>query len=132
MDCKLSRLHYLNTGILSTLDVGGVRFSTLEHAFLSPVDTYLPIIPQGNYVCVRGTHCLHNGIPFETFEITGLDGHTGLLFHPGNYNQDSSGCVLVGQDMEIGSIAMVTNSKASFAKFMSLQEGCDRFTITVS
>src|ERR1035437_4131631 len=92
---------------------------TLSHAF--PVEgTYQPIVKAGTYTCVRGTHQLANGVPFETFEITGVEGHGGLLFHAGNFNKDSEGCTLLGE--AIGNQAdgeeMITNSKATFAAWM--------------
>ncbi len=106
---------------------------TLSHAF--PVGgTYQPIVGQGTYTCVRGTHSLANGIPFETFEITGVAGHGGLLFHAGNFNADSHGCTLVGE--KIATYAntgdeMVTNSKATFSAWMKRLEGVDSFMLQV-
>jgi hypothetical protein len=101
---------------------------TLEHAFQQDDGTYKPIIPVGTHQCVRGTHCLHNGVPFETFEVMGVEGHTGLLFHPGNFNRDSEGCVLVGTSR---SGQMIQNSIAAFRSFLDLQDGVDEFTLIV-
>jgi hypothetical protein len=51
-------------------------------------------IPPGTYVCQR-TRFHKEGM--ETFEITGVTGHSRLLFHSGNQEIDSDGCILVGQ-----------------------------------
>jgi hypothetical protein len=94
-------------------------------------------IPNGVFDCVRGIHALEDGVPFETFEITGVEGHSGLLFHWGNYNKNSKGCVCTGEDFVDAPKSsvhedMVTNSRATFAKLMTLQTGVDRFQLTVT
>ena len=135
MDLVLIRKQYREDGIFSTCcDMDGNQVMvTLEHAYPSP-DGFSPKIPEGSYTCVRGQHRLHGmEEDFTTFEITGVAGHEGLLFHWGNFNQDSEGCILVGeQDFESASgQQMITASRAEFAKFMALQEGLDSFTLVV-
>ncbi len=65
---------------------------------------------------------------FETFEIRGVPGHTGILFHWGNYNQDSDGCVLLGSARNGD---MIVNSREEFANFMELQKGINNFELVV-
>ena len=104
------------------------------HAYVQPDLSFLPKIPRGVYPCIRGTHCLHDNIPFETFEIVGIEGHTGLLFHPGNFPQkDSDGCELTGEFIGhcLNGDRMVTNSKVTFEKFLALQNGVNQFILTV-
>ncbi len=93
----------------------------------------MPKLRTGIYQCVRGEHCLHNGLPFTTFEITGVTGHTNILFHAGNFNTDSEGCVLLGQSVVVGpdKKEMIANSKKTFAKFMELQKDVNTFQLTV-
>ncbi len=113
---------------------GQPRFCfTLEHAYANGEEWDAKLQP-GTYTCVRGTHALHNGVAFETFEITGVAGHKGILFHAGNFNRDSEGCVLVGKDISINQNTneeMVTGSKAEFAEFMSRLEGVREFQLEV-
>ena len=131
MNLTLRRTEFRPDGVFGELsnDVGNVIAHTLEHAYDDGNGGWAPKIPVGTYACVRGTHQLHGGGPFTTFEITGVPGHSGLLFHAGNWNKDSEGCVLLG---EAQSGNMVTNSRAAFVKFMQLQIGVDQFTLTVS
>ena len=69
---------------------------TLEHAYFFN-GAYTPKLHNGVYTCVRGPHRLHGMIDFfSTFEITKVSGHSGILFHWGNYNEDSEGCILTG------------------------------------
>lgn len=105
---------------------------TLEHSYAEP-PSFFAKIPLGVYTCKRGEHDLaHSPKSFETFEITGVPGHSGLIYHVGNFNNDSNGCILVG--LNVGTIneqLVLTNSKAAFAKLMALQVNCDEFILTV-
>lgn len=108
---------------------------TLEHSY--PVNgDFLPKIPEGKYLCVKGTHRLEGMThDFETFEVTGVIGHTGLLFHKGNYNSDSSGCILIGQDIEHiipnHKTRMLTESGLIFSQFMDCLKGIEKFNLTI-
>lgn len=112
---------------------------TLEHAYDSGNGdgSYTAKIPDGTYTCVRSMHRLHGMTDdFETFEITNVPGHTNILFHWGNYNSDSDGCVLLGRRIlpDTRSIAtgnMISSSRNTFNAFMDLQKGLNQFTLTV-
>jgi hypothetical protein len=70
---------------------------------------------------------------FITFEIMGIpdfDGKpvTGVLFHWGNYDKDSAGCVLMGSSE---TPTMITNSKVTWGAFMDSLNGIDNFLLTV-
>lgn len=128
MDLTLTRLEIKDTGVFSSLTGPGLNLAIAEHSYQNPDGTYGPKIPRGIYNCVRGQHTLHSG-PIETFEITGISGHTGLLLHPGNYPQiDSDGCCLVGSEREGDT---VINSKVAFQLFLTAQTGSDTFQLTV-
>lgn len=113
-------------------------FVALEHAYLCTDGTYKPKIPNGTYTCVRGMHNLESRIakgepPFETFEITGVDGHSGLLFHPLNYNEESDGCV--GPGLSLGKRTnggqMICNSQKAFDALINLQVYNQTFDLLV-
>lgn len=132
----LIRNQFLKCGIFGELvDQLGMHVAcTLEHSYGGPLfDHFMPKVPEGEFQCVRGVHQLvgmtHS---FETFEVTGVPGHTGLLFHAGNFNSNSIGCILVGETIEkLGGVLMVTNSKIALEKFMDIQSGIDSFLLTV-
>lgn len=102
---------------------------TAEHAYDG-----VPKVPNGTYTCQRGWHQLHTGPRFETFEITGVEGHQGILFHVGNWPQiDSDGCLLCGNAIaQSAQGPMVTGSRGTFDRFMAAQEGVDSFELTVT
>lgn len=136
MDLTLSRKEYRPDGIFGEMKDAEGKFhcATLEHAYRTGVDAYFAKVPPGTFVCIRGFHRLfHMPNQFETFEINDVPGHTALLFHPGNYNNDSEGCCLVGTKiMQLGFGAqMLANSKIAFAEFMKMQDGLNHFSLTV-
>jgi hypothetical protein len=134
MNLILTRKERRADGVFSELsdEAGRVLFHTLEHAYPAG-DGYEPKIPNGTFTCRRGEHRLHGMTEsFSTFEITGVLGHQNLLFHWGNFNRDSEGCILVGEKVaQAGQEEMITNSRAAFARFLALQAGLDLFPLTV-
>lgn len=128
-DCRLD-------GIFSELyKAKDIFMVTLEHAYPNQA-SWAPKIPRGaTYTCRRGLHSLdhyNQGMPFETFEILGIPGHTGLLFHPGNWNKDSNGCVLTGRYIRHDAAGWwVTQSVAAYSSFMADLMGQDEFQLRV-
>lgn len=125
MTLTLTRTNCTPDGIFGILsDESGSRLAfTLEHSY-----DCVPKIPTGTFECVRGEHALHSG-PIETFEVTGVAGHSGILFHYGNYNADSDGCILLGEGE---SAEMVTESRQAFFAFIAKTTGLDSFTLVVT
>ncbi len=146
MNLTLKRKIYCPDGIFGVLEdeTGSTVAVTLEHAFKkedvhsgSPsINEWYPKLNPGNHKCVKGPHRLHGMTSdFLTFEITGVPGHSNILFHWGNYNDDSNGCVLVGkqvlnQPTKTNKI-MITSSVDTFHKFMELQSKINEFILTV-
>lgn len=130
MNLSLIRTAFRIDGIFGELrdDSDTELFITLEHSY-----DLVPKIPDGVYKCIRGIHQLeHMADPFETFEITEVPNHTEILFHVGNANVDSAGCVLLGMTFaQVGGAQWITQSQHSFERFMILQTDCDEFELTV-
>lgn len=134
MKWQLKTTDYRIDGIFSELlSEDGTRVgATLEHAYPSG-DGFLPKLPRGaTYTCVRGQHQLEHGAPFITFEITGVPGHSGILFHVGCFNQDSNGCVLVGDMVVKPATWWINRSRDTFEKLMLALDGVDSFDLEVS
>lgn len=127
----LSRFSKSDAGIFSHLfdDKKNLIATTIEHAYPSPDGSWAAKIPSGTFTCVRGTHELSHGGPFDTFEVMGVPGHTGILFHCGNGADQSEGCILVGTAMQGD---FLTESRKAFSKFMGLMDGVQSFELTVS
>lgn len=131
MDLILLRKEKGSNGVFGELldaSTKDVLMRTLEHAYLKD-NHFEPVLPVGDYPCVRGLHRLgHQKDPFFTFEVKDVPGHFGILFHVGNFNHDSEGCILVGMNMLSG---MLCDSGNAFIKFMELQDGVTEFYLQV-
>lgn len=134
MTITLNRTLRCEDGVFGELLSGDTHIAfTLEHAYVSS-SGWAPKIPDGTYRCVRGTHRLVDSrSPFITFEIQ-VPGFTGLLFHIGNFNNDSSGCVLVAQEMLVmdNGQRVLYKSRIGFDMFMTKLAGVNAFELTVA
>lgn len=98
---------------------------TVEHTF----EDGRVAIKAGDWLCKRGF--FHRG-GYETFEIF-IPDHSRILFHKGNTETDSEGCVLVGGAYGmLSGKAAVLGSKLAFENMMLLLRHEDLFTLTVS
>jgi hypothetical protein len=128
----LLRVQFNADGILGRLlDADRVQLAaTMEHSYDG-----IPKLPAGTYRCLRGVHRLPHrpDHPFETFEVMGVPGHTGILFHVGNFNRDSDGCILLGRTatMTMEGWPMLTQSQTTFDRFMLDLEGVSSFSLQV-
>jgi len=111
-------------------DAGDIIAYTGEHAY-SDGAGWRGKVPPGVYICQRGTHTLiGNGEVLETFEVTNVSGHSGILLHKGNNPQvNSEGCILLGSAVQ-GIVLL--RSQDAFDAFMNLMDGIDSFKLTVS
>ena len=137
MTLKLKRTDYYSDGIFGELrDISGFYVAaTLEHAYDAGLGngSFTPKLPPGSYKCIRGVHKLHDKVPFETFEVTNVPNHSGILFHVGNYNKDSDGCILLGTEyMKSAKVHWVAHSKAAFQRFLDLTKHVNEFTLIVT
>jgi hypothetical protein len=126
MNLTLRRTAYTIYGVFGQLfdEKENLISFTLEHSFDGR-----PKIPTGEYKCVRGLHRLeHMSSDFMTFEVTNVPDHTGILFHVGNTQADSTGCILLG--MEIMDVYL-DKSRIAFEKFLELECDVDEFQLTV-
>lgn len=141
MDMVLRRIEFQKDGIFGTLfSPTGFSCMTLEHAYAANGHGFLPKIAPGTYVCQRGIHTLlHHPRPFEAFEILDVPPFQNLpvtkcLFHIGNFNMDSNGCVLVGSSVIVGQkngIQMISDSIETFDALMLAQKGVDRCQLII-
>ncbi len=126
----LERESYGNGEVRGELtDIYGHRIAfTIEPSYPGT-----PKIYAGHFIAVRGIHYLGNGQEIETFEVNGIAGHSGLLFHPGRTKANSSGCILLGERLSIKKYrpTKLLRSKKSFKKFMGSLRGEDEFNLIV-
>jgi hypothetical protein len=135
LDLTLRRDEFRSDGILSSLidPDGKVLCRTLTHAYPQPGGSYAPKVPNGRYRCKYGLHRIGSSLrAINTFEVTGVVGHAGILFHPGNRNEDSVGCELPGVIATVlGGVTWVSNSGVAWGQLMARQGTAD-FWLTVT
>ncbi len=130
MTLTLTRIFLRPDGIFSELtdENGKIVARTLEHSYDNKPKLY-----GGEFTCKRSMHRLRGMThDFETFQIMDVKDHTNILFHVGNWNSDSDGCILLGEGIASSSKGqMITASKQAFAEFMELTKGLESFTLIV-
>jgi hypothetical protein len=135
LSLELVRVSVVPEGAFSVVLIDGVPpgLVTLERTYatdeLRPRGPQYVKIPAGHYVC-RRTRFERGG--YDTYEVTGVIGHDRLLFHRGNVEADSEGCILLGQRFGlVGGTAGVLESTIAFAVFMSLVGYRQSFELSV-
>jgi hypothetical protein len=134
MDLVLTRVYVGPEGAFGTLSpMGKPPFAvTLEHSYANTADSWYTKVPRGTYVCKRGRHTLSSGKTIDTFEVTGVSDHTGILFHPLNVQEQSEGCVGIGlQYGPVNGEPGILQSLLAFTMLMARQSNVDTFNLTV-
>ena len=124
----LKRIAENEDGTFGVLIDGDTPFAlTLERNWLSnkPNES---CIPAGKYVCKRIISPRFG----ETFEITNVPGRSHILFHTGNLEEHSKGCILIGEEFGYlnGKVA-VLSSRKGFKEFMDRLNGLSSFEIEI-
>ena len=91
-------------------------------------EPFISCIPCGLYYCERYTSSRYK----ETFIVLGVHNRDGILFHPGNFLRDMSGCICPG--LSYGGLhakALVISSRVAFERFMMALQGSDRFLLQI-
>jgi hypothetical protein len=87
-------------------------------------------IPTGIYICSRVKSPKFG----DTFEVTFVTGRSEILFHSGNIDDDSHGCILLGESFNKWTTGQVSiaSSKIAFAEFMQELVEQNTFRLTIS
>jgi len=124
---RLQRVAKHDKGVFGVLvSFLGLPFAVTVERTLDGVE---PVIPAGVYECKKRRY---NKGGYDTFEIAGVVGHDLLLFHKGNKETDSLGCVIVGEKFEyLDGEPAVLESGHGFDEFWKLYGDRDTFTFEV-
>jgi hypothetical protein len=100
---------------------------TLERRWLNN-EKSVSCIPAGTYKCRRVKSPKFG----NTFEVTGVKDRSAILFHKGNLQYDSHGCILVGEMFGVLSGHNgIQASDAGFCEFLSRTKKEDEFVLKV-
>ena len=125
MQARIVRFEQTCQGALGVLLMDGNYFcNTLQPDAADPKRF---CIPAGDYLCKR----FHGAKWKNTFEIV-VKGHTALLFHAGNLEKDSLGCILLGSSVgKLGEDRAVLNSGVTFNRFLDYTANVNSFTLKI-
>ena len=85
-------------------------------------------IPAQQYRCKR--YCSNRYQ--DTFQVMNVPGRTKILFHAGNFNEHTEGCILLGQRWgRLKAARAILNSGNTFKQFMEVMDGVDEFSLTI-
>ena len=81
-----------------------------------------PCIDKGTYrIGYQYSNKFGRNMPF----LLSVNGRVGIMIHPGNYPKDTQGCILVGRNLQKGS---VSNSKKTFDNVNGIIQGVVNLT----
>ena len=128
INVKIKRNSHLPQATLGELAVDGVCHEpiyTLENPKRATDKDSR--IPAGTYLCRP-----FNGHKYkDVYEVTNVPNRSSILFHWGNTEKDTLGCILLGNKLgKIGNEPAVLESKKCFERFRSLI-GKNSFTLTI-
>ena len=125
MRARIIRLEMTKDGAIGVLLINNEIFCfTLEPDKNEKNKLY---IPQGNYHCQR----FHGTKWPNTFEIL-VPGHTAVLFHAGNVETDTLGCVLLGSTTgKLKGNRAVLNSGETFKLFLDKTKDLSDFSLFI-
>ena len=108
--------HRATLGMLKVNDVEHDPFFTLENPWKNN-QTFFSCIPPGLYSCVP-----FNGNKYKNvYQVMSVPGRSFILFHHGNFEKDTKGCILLGNGVtSLDNKPMVTHSRMAIERFRSL------------
>lgn len=142
VELTLIRVAYTQHGTFGVLRHGVPFAVTLERPWLNNVpsrgDKPGSCIPVGTYRCLRCRKSPDYGFKDspkfgDTFQVFQVPGRSTILFHKGNLDDDTRGCILVGEKFDsIGGIPGIASSAEGFAEFLKLLANEDEFTLKIT
>ena len=114
---KLVRISDSGLATYGVLLQGDIPFAvTLEDPWKNNAPN-VSCIPAGAYKCVR----VQSPKFGNTFEVAEVPGRFAILFHRGNLEDDTHGCILVGEMFNpVLGRPGITASKEGFAEFLHI------------
>jgi len=124
----IRRTAFTEFGTFGIIIHNGIPFAlTLERPWLNN-ERDVSCIPEGSYTCKR----FHSSSHPDTFEVMGVQGRTGILFHKGNLMDHSAGCILIGEEFGVlNGKPAILSSKKGFNEFMANMDAKTEFELII-
>jgi len=115
-------------GTFGVMTFNGAAFCVTLEPYSRDNASNVSCIPTGQYICKRYSSPRYP----DTFEITGIQGRSYVLFHSGNVDEHTAGCVLLAAEYgKLGNDRAVLNSGNTFKKFLENLDGVNEFKLTI-
>lgn len=119
-------------GTFGALKIGGFPFCvTLEPPDLLNVQNKSSIPGPQSYYCQKIISPKFG----KTFEIMDVPKRSNVLFHPGNYVEETEACVLLGESwwkFDPAGERGIKNSGSTFKRFMEVMEEVSVFRLAIT
>lgn len=124
----LKRVSNTDHGVFGVLMEGAIPFAvTLEPPWRDN-KVNESCIPPDKYRCER-VQSPRFGM---TFEVVDVKGRTDILFHKGNIEENTLGCILVGEQFEsLNGKPAILKSGKGYGEFMQRLQGEGSFAISI-
>jgi hypothetical protein len=109
---------------------------TLERGWLDNARG-VSCIPVGSYTCLRCNSSPDYGYADsphfgDTFQVWKVPGRQNILWHKGNVDDDTHGCIIVGESFGwLSGERAVLSSGAAFKEFLDLLKAEDSFSLDI-
>jgi len=139
MKIELIRVAHTEDGTFGVLKADGIPFAVTVERKWAENQRGLSCIPSGVYHAVRcrdSAEYGHTDSPKfgDTFVIEDVTGRSNILIHKGNIDDDTHGCVIIGEEFGLlnGKPAVLSSSKG-FAnlKALTIDRNINEFELTV-
>lgn len=128
MDITLKRIAMADCGTFGVLITDGIPFAlTLEREWKNNQQN-VSCIPSGTYVCKRIWSPKFGG----TFEVMTVPERSHILFHKGNLEDDSHGCILIGEQYEsLNGVPGILASRKGYSEFIGKLKDKNNFQLII-
>ena len=135
-DARLTRFAYTPNGTFGRLRVAGKEFFTVERPWKNN-ESNVSCIPEGQYILrMRDSGVVSRttgGAYPRGWEVTGVQGRTFIMIHPGNTVSDLQGCIAPGKGLGVvGGQWAVSSSRPAFDELMTALGSQDEWAFTIN
>lgn len=115
-------------GTFGVMTIDGIMFCLTLEPYSRDNVKVLSCIPAGQYICREKKSSKYG----DTYEITNIQNRDNVLFHWGNIDDNTKGCIILGEKLgRLGKSRAVLNSKATFKTFLAVMIKQKMFLLTI-
>ena len=130
IQARLTRIaSHPDHGTFGALTIDGQPICVTLEPYHNDNERNISCIPTGQYICKPYSSERYP----NTYEVTGVANRSHILFHAGNWDDDTNGCILLGESFStIGNDFTISNSRDALTDFLSMVHSTFQLTITES